>query len=285
MKLVSFRRGDRDRVGVVVDGGVADLSDTFFAGTTFGDVGAVFRADALDRLREAADGVPASFALDDVVFRLPIPNPGKILCVGRNYRAYHEVAEDGKAPEWPSIFGRFVDSFVAHGEPILKPREGEHLDYEGELAAVIGKAGRHIPEAEALSHIGGYTCLNEGSVRDWHGRGRQNTPSKNFYHSGAIGPWVVTADEIPDPNALHILTRVNGEVRQDGGTDLMIFKIPYLISYISQFTPLSPGDIIATGSPGGSAVEMDPQAWLRPGDRLEIEISGIGLLANPIEAE
>ena len=217
---------------------------------------------------------------------MPITSPDKILCVGRNYRAYHEVKEmDGGGPKWPSIFARFASSFVAHGEAILKPREGEQLDYEGELAVIIGKRGRHIAPEDALSYIAGYSCLNEGSVRDWAGRGTQNCPTKNFYHSGSIGPWLVTAEEVPDPTKLNITTRLSGEVRQDGGTDLMIFDIPYVISHISKFTWLEPGDVIATGSPGGSAIEMDPPQWMKIGDVLEVEISGIGTLTNPVVAE
>ena len=285
MKLVSFRHEGRDGFGAVADGGVIDLSGIFLMETRYTDLRELLAANAVNVARETAAGAKPDFGLTDITYRLPIPRPTKILCIGRNYRAYHEVIEDGKAPKWPSVFGRVIESFVPHGEPILKPRESDQLDYEGELAVVIGRQGRHISEADALSYVGGYTCLNEGSIRDWQDRGTQNFPGKNFYHSGSIGPWMVTADEIPDPSKLHIKTRVNGEVRQDGGTDLMIFEIPFLISHISKFTQLNPGDIIATGSPGGSAISMDPPAWLKPGDKFELEIGGIGTLDNPIEAE
>lgn len=285
MKLVSFRHEGKDGFGAVVDGGIVNLSGTMLYETLYEDSTAVLAAGAVGELAKALSGAKPDLGFDDVTFLLPVPKPGKILCVGRNYRAYHEVMEEGKAPRWPSIFGRFASSFVAHGEPIVKPKESDQLDYEGELAVVIGRRGRHIAEAEALSYVGGYTIMNEGSVRDWQNRGTQNCPAKNFWHSGSIGPWIVTADEIPDPSRLHITTRVNGEVRQDGGTDLMIFGIPFVISHISKFTWLEPGDIIATGSPGGSAIEMKPPAWLRPGDTLEVEIGGIGTLANPIVAE
>ena len=285
MKLVSFRHQGRDGFGAVVGDGVVDLSGVFLMETRFTDLRELLAAGAVDLARETAEGAEPDFGLTDMTYRLPIPRPTKILCIGRNYRAYHEVVEDGAAPEWPSVFGRFVESFAPHGEPILKPRESDQLDYEGELAVVIGRQGRRIAEADALSHVGGYTCLNEGSVRDWQSRGTQNCPGKNFYCSGSIGPWMVTADEIPDPTKLRIVTRVNGETRQDGGVDRMIFDIPFLISHISRFTRLNPGDVIATGSPGGSAVSMNPPAWLRPGDKLEVEIAGIGALDNPIEAE
>ena len=285
MKLVSFRHGGRDAFGAVVGEGVINLSGTLVFETMFANLGEALAADALDELRKAIAGQKPDVGLSDITFGLPIPRPSKILCVGRNYRAYHEVQETGKAPQWPSIFGRFVNSFVAHDEPIAKPKESDQLDYEGELAVVIGRRCRHVGEKDALSCVAGYTILNEGSVRDWQGRGTQNCPGKNFWHSGSIGPWLVTADEVPDPSKLHITTRVNGEVRQDGGTDLMIFSIPYVISHVSKFTWLEPGDIITTGSPGGSAVEMKPPQWLKPGDVLEVEISGIGRLRNPIVAE
>jgi 5-carboxymethyl-2-hydroxymuconate isomerase len=215
----------------------------------------------------------------------PITQSPKVFCIGRNYRGYHEVIADGKKPEWPSIFTRHMASFAAHGEAILRPRVSEELDYEGELGVIIGKAGRHIPSERALDHVAGYTIVNEGSVRDWLRRGTQNFPGKNFYRSGAIGPWMVTADEIPDLSDVPIKTWVDGDVRQDGATDMMIFDIPFLIAHLSTITWLEPGDMIATGSPGGSATESDPPKWLRPGQQIEVEIGPIGVLRNPIELE
>jgi 5-carboxymethyl-2-hydroxymuconate isomerase len=286
MKLVSFRHGGRDKFGVALADGIVDLTTTMFFGERMmRDLREVLAADAVDELRKAARGAKPDLGFSDVTFLLPVPRPGKILCVGRNYRAYHEVAAAGKPPEFPSIFGRLPESFVAHGEPIVRPAAFPKLDYEGELAVVIGRGGRRIAEAEALAHVAGYACLNEGSVRDWQGRGTQNFPSKNFDASGSIGPWIATADELPDPAKLRLRTRVNGEVRQDGTTDQMIFDVPFLISYVSQFTRLEPGDILATGSPGGSAIEMTPPRWLAPGDRLEVEIAGVGTLENSVVAE
>src|SRR5262245_2369370 len=209
---------------------------------------------ALPEIARLAKSSGADFGLDAVQPMMPITAPDKILCVGRNYRAYHEVVQDG-GPKFPSIFPRFPSSFSAHGQGILRPKVSEQLDFEGELGVIIGKPGRHIPKEAALEHVTGYTIINEGSVRDWQSKGTQNCPGKNFYRSGAIGPWMVTADEITDLGGLTIVTRVNGEVRQNGGTDMMIFDIPFVISHVSQFTWLEPGDIIATGSPGGSAVE------------------------------
>ncbi len=283
MKLLSYRADGRDRYGVVVGDGVVDMSARL--GGRHATLMAAIAADALGEIANAAAGAVADHALADIRFDLPITRPQKILCAGRNYRAYHEVVEQGSAPPYPSIFGRMVNGFSAHGEAILKPRVSETLDYEGELVAVIGRRGRHVDAADALGHVAGYTIMNEGTVREWMKYGTQNTPAKNFYRSGGIGPWMVTADEVGDPAALRITTRRNGEVVQDGGTDMMIFDVPYLIAHISKFTWLEPGDLIATGSPGGSIVESSDPDWLKPGDTVAVEIAGIGTLENPIEAE
>ena len=277
MKLISYRRQGTESFGVVTDGGVVDMSGAF---TTLKEaIGGL----GLSRL-EAEAVRPPDFGLDEIEHMFPITEPEKIFCIGRNYRAYHEVLADG-GPKWPSVFPRFASSFAAHGEPILRPAASEQLDFEGELAVIIGKPGRHIPQEAAFDYVAGYTIINEGSVRDWLRRGTQNSPGKNFYHSGAIGPWMVTADEIPDPTALRIVTRVDGEVRQDGGTDMMIFEIPFLVAHISTYTWLEPGDMIATGSPGGSAIEDDEPRWLCAGQEIEVEIAPIGTLKNPVRDE
>ncbi len=283
MRLISFRLDGQERYGVVSGSGVIDMSARLGArAPTLRDA---IAAGCLDEMKQLAENDAADCNLDDIEFALPIPRPQKILCAGRNYRAYHEVVEEGNAPKFPSIFSRLASSFAAHGQAILKPKAGDQLDYEGELVAVIGARGRHVPQDQALSYVAGYTCMNEGTVRDWMKRGTQNTPAKNFYRSGSIGPWITTADEVGDPSRLHITTRRNGVVVQDGDTDMMIFDLPYLIAHISKFTWLEPGDMIATGSPGGSIIESDTPDWLKPGDALEVEISGVGALANPIEAE
>ena len=240
---------------------------------------------ASKRCTDVTSGAAPDDALDDVVLALPITEPQKILCAGRNYRAYHEVVEQQQMPDYPSIFGRFASSFSAHRQAILKPKAGDQLDYEGELVVVIGKAGRHISEERAFDYVAGYTCMNEGTVRDWMNKGTQNLPAKNFYRSGGLGPFMVTADEVPDPTRLRIITRRNGRVVQDGSTEQMIFDIPFLIAHISKFTRIEPGDLIATGSPGGSAVESTSPEWLHGGDVIEVEISGIGTLENPIASE
>lgn len=281
MRLVSYVAGGRERYGVVAANGIIDASARLDGAATLRDV--------LDQRRiqelEALEGNPPDHALGSVEFLLPITEPRKILCAGRNYLGYHEVAGHEKIPDYPSIFVRLSSSFSAHERAILKPRSGEQLDYEGELVVVIGKEGRHIPEADAFDHVAGYTCMNEGTVRDWMGKGTQNTPAKNFYHSGGLGPWVVTADEIADPARLRITTRRNGRVVQDGNTEMMIFSIPYLIAHLSEFTVLEPGDLIATGSPGGSIVESETPKWLGGGDVIEVEIERIGTLSNPVAFE
>ncbi len=284
MKLVSYLADGRERYGIVsADGdGIIDASALMDGAATLRDVLDQGRVHEMDEL--STSGV-ADHDLGDVEFSLPITEPRKILCAGRNYHGYHEVVEQRKTPEYPSIFARFSSSFSPHRQPILEPKAGEQLDYEGELVVVIGKTGRHISQEEAFDYIAGYTCMNEGTLRDWMGKGTQNTPAKNFYRSGGLGPWIVTADEIPDPSQLRITTRRNGKIVQDGGTERMIFSIPYLIAHVSKFTVLEPGDLIATGSPGGSAIESASPEWLRHGDEIEVEISRIGTLRNLVAAE
>ncbi len=282
MKLISYRHGGAEKYGVVSGDGVVDMSARL--GDRYPTLRDAIAGLALDEMARQAGGASADLALPDIEFMHPITTPEKILCVGRNYRAYHEVVADG-AMKHPSIFPRFPSSFAAHNGAILKPRVSDTLDYEGELVAIIGRSGRHIPEDRAMDHVIGYTIMNEGSVREWQRFGAQNCPGKNFYQSGSIGPWMVTADELPDLSKVPIQTRVNGEIRQDGATDMMIFSLPYVIAHVSKFTWLEPGDMIATGSPGGSAVEEDPPRWLKPGDTIEIEIPPIGVLKNTIEAE
>jgi len=287
MKFVSFYHDGYEGFGAIKDDYIIDLSKGLLSGENFPNLKALFKGGAspTKSLKETVANSSNIIEMSEVNFRIPIFNPGKIFCVGRNYYAYHEVMEDGR-PDWPSIFPRFCDSFSAHEQGIIRGTDdADQLDYEGELVVVIGKKGRHIPEKAAMSYVGGYTIANEGSVRNWIGRGTQNCPVKNQWRSGSMGPWIVTADEIPNPMSLQIITRVNGEERQNGSTDMMIFDIPYVISYISRFTILEPGDLICTGSPGGSAIEHDPPAYLKPGDDLEVQIDGVGLLRNPVHAE
>ena len=286
MKLISFHYNGRERYGALKEGGIVDLSSEKFQETALKNLKAVLEAgsDAMTDLKRIIDAKSAEIDLGDVTFRIPVHKPSKIFCVGRNYYAYHEVMEDGR-PDWPSIFPRFRDSFSAHNQPIIRGLDdGDQLDYEGELVVVIGKQGRHILEENSMDYVGGYTIANEGSVRNWIGRGTQNCPVKNQWRSGSMGPAMVTADEIDDPMDLQIVTIVNGEKRQNGSTSMMIFDIPFVISYISRFTRLEPGDLICTGSPGGSAIEHDPPGYLKPGDQIEVQIGGIGSLKNLVES-
>jgi 2-keto-4-pentenoate hydratase/2-oxohepta-3-ene-1,7-dioic acid hydratase in catechol pathway len=213
-----------------------------------------------------------------------IPNPDKILCVGINYVDHQ--AETGQAkPERPVIFTRFANSQVGHGQPMIRPRVSEKFDFEGELAVVIGRPGRHIIESEALSYVIGYACYNDGSVRDWQRHTTQFTPGKNFIGTGAFGPWLVTADEATGIANASISTRLNGEEVQQARTSEMVFSIPELIAYISTFTELVPGDVISTGTPGGVGAARKPPLWMKPGDVVEVAIEGIGVLRNSVMAE
>jgi 5-carboxymethyl-2-hydroxymuconate isomerase len=281
MKLISFRIQGVDRFGAVVGDGIVDMTQRL--GPEIGTLRAALAADALPRMRALARGA-TDFKLADVTLLPPIVDPEKIICVGVNYGLRNEEYKDGSAaPAYPSVFPRFPGSFVGHGQGLVRPRESEQLDYEGEIAIVIGRGGRRIAEADAESHIAGLTCANEGTVRDWVRHGKFNvTQGKNFDASGAIGPWLVTADAFDGFDKLTVTTRVNGEVRQHDTTANLMFTFRRLISYISIWTTLKPGDVISTGTPIGAGARFDPPRFLRPGDRVEVEVSGVGVLSNPV---
>ncbi len=280
MRVLSYSVGGDSFYGVVVDDGVVNARGRF--GIKFPTLRSLLNADSGYSLNDL-EGEPPDHSFDEIDYDLPLPDSSKILCVGRNYRAYHEVQADGEA-SFPSIFTRLAHSFVPHGAALRLSDTCPNLDYECELVAVIGKAGSRISEEDALSHVMGYTIMNEGTVRKWEKRGTQNFPTKNFDDSGSIGPWLVTSDEIPDPSSLHITTHRNGKVVQDSGTDMMIFDISYIISYISSFLTLVPGDMIATGSPGGSIMASKHPNWLKPGDQMSFSITKIGKLENSVSA-
>ena len=285
MKLLTFRSADRVSWGALVADGIVDLGARF--GARFPTLRDAIAAEALGELAAAIKSAKADIPLASARPMLPIPNPEKIICVGVNYANRNEEYRDGsERPKYPSLFYRAPRSFAAHGEAIWRPRESEQLDYEGEIALVIGRPGRRIAREAALSHIAGFTCLNEGTLRDWLRHGKFNvTQGKNFDRSGAIGPWLATPDEIGALDRMRVTTRVNGETRQDDTVASMIFPFEYLLNYISTFTTLVPGDVIATGTPTGAGARFDPPRWLRPGDRVEVEVSGIGTLANTIADE
>lgn len=276
MRLVSFVR-DHQGWGVLRHDGVADMT------SAYPSLRAALAAGALTTVANASKGKTADVALADVHLLPPVPDPGKIICVGLNYGAH--LAEGGDArPAFPSLFTRFADTLVAHGDPMIVPRVSSELDYECELALVIGRPGRHIAVAEAMDHVGGYACFNDGSVRDY--QFKHSMPAgKNFHASAGFGPWLVTADEIPEPGKLSLRTHLNGVEVQHGNTSDMIFDIPTIIAYVSDFTPLAAGDVISTGTPEGAGFLRDPPLFLRPGDVVEIEVEGIGTLRNPVIAE
>lgn len=280
MRLVSFRHRGRESWGAVSGECLVDLGARLHIPT----LRRALETGALAAAREVAAHAPPDLALAEVTFLIPVPDCEKILCIGVNYGNRNAEYRDGSdTPKWPSVFPRFARSFVGHGEALRRPPESAQLDYEGEIAIVIGRGGRRIPEAEADSHIAGLACLNEGTVRDWTKHGKFNvTQGKNFDRSGAMGPWMVTPDEIGPLDKLRVKTRVNGEVRQKDGVENMIFPFDYLIQYISTFTTLVPGDVIATGTPTGAGARFDPPKWLKPGDRVEVEVPGIGILANTV---
>jgi 5-carboxymethyl-2-hydroxymuconate isomerase len=284
VKLISFAAAGRPSFGVVDGTKVIDLGPRLDG---VADLKGLLASDGVARAAAAAEGATADFDLSEVRLLRPIEYPEKIICVGVNYAHRNEEYDDTSLPDYPSVFLRTPDSFVAHGEPIVRPPESERLDYEGEIAIVIGKGGRRIPEASALDHIAGLTCLNEGTIRDWTRHGKFNvTQGKNFDRSGSVGPWLVTADEFASGYAgLQVTTRVNGEVRQDDNTAHLIFSFAYLISYLSSWTGLKTGDVISTGTPIGAGARFDPPKWLVPGDVVEVGASGIGTLSNPIEDE
>lgn len=283
MKLVSFEAGNRARFGVVKDEGIVELGP-HFEGRGIVSLRQLIAADALDEARRIGEANPADWKLADVTLLPVIPDPGKIICIGLNYRDH--VAETGRTvTENPSLFTRYPESQVGHLQPIVKPLESDQFDYEGELALVIGRGGRRISEENALASVAGYACYNEGSIRDWQRHTSQFGAGKTFARTGAFGPWLVTRDEIPDPASLTLETRLNGTVVQHSTTDLLITGIPALIRYCSTVLTLEPGDVIVTGTPGGVGAKRNPPLWMKAGDTVEVEISGIGVLRNPVVAE
>jgi 2-keto-4-pentenoate hydratase/2-oxohepta-3-ene-1,7-dioic acid hydratase in catechol pathway len=284
MKFLSFRKEGRSGFGAVVDGGVVDLAARF---PDLPDLRAVLRAGRLGELAAAVRGCFADFGMDDFRYLPTIPNPEKIICIGVNYANRNAEYKDGsEVPQYPSVFMRSRESLTGHEEPILRPPESDQLDYEGEIVLVIGKGGRRIAENRAHEHIGGLTVMNEGSVRDWLRHAKFNvTQGKNFVRSGGLGPWLVTPDELDPMGCLQVITRVNGEERQNDVTDNLMFPFRYLVSYLSTFYQLQPGDIIATGTPNGAGARFDPPKYLRAGDVVEVEVPGVGTLRNEVEDE
>lgn len=279
MRIASYIIAGRRSYGVVVDDKIIDLGSRLPHAT----LREALAAGSLDEMHAAAMHVVPDYSVSAVRLLTPLPDAEKIICIGRNYRG-HVTEGNLKLPSFPSVFLRMHRSVVADGEPILRPRVSDSFDFEGELALVIGTPGRHIRPEDALSHVAGYTCFMDGSVRDYQFE-HSLTVGKNFAASGSFGPWLVTADEIPDPTRLNLSTRLNGQIVQRTQTDDLIFSIPEIISYLSTFTELIPGDVIATGTPEGVGFTRKPPLWLKPGDVVEVDVSGIGALRNPVIAE
>jgi 2-keto-4-pentenoate hydratase/2-oxohepta-3-ene-1,7-dioic acid hydratase in catechol pathway len=282
MKLVSFEQGGRARFGAVVEGGVVDLGPAFQ--DRYADLKAFLGGDEFAAAKAYLDGRAADFALNEIVFLPVVPNPGKIWCCGLNY-AEHVRETNREVTEKPMFFLRFADSQVGHGQSILLPPESSQLDYEGEIAVIIGKPGRRIAESDAWSHIAGYACYNDATLRDWQRHTQQWAPGKNFYRTGGFGPWMTTSDEIAPDAVLTLTTRLNGQEMQKASTPMMINSIPRQIAYVSTVAPLQVGDVIVTGTPGGVGARREPPVWMKAGDVVEIEIDKIGVLSNAIAAE
>ena len=284
MKLATFTADNQQFWGVVTDGGMIALSPEFPQWKTLRNV---IEAGAIKTVLDAAAGKLVTHANGTFRWDIPVPDPEKIICVGVNFPDRNAEYKDGQdAPPNMSLFIRFPRSFVGHETPLTRPPETPQLDYEGEIAIVIGKGGRRIPQDKALSHIAGLTLCNEGTLRDWVRHAKFNvTQGKNWDGSGAMGPWLVPFTDPGQIVDVHLETRVNGETRQDDRTGRMLFPVARQIAYISTFTTLVPGDIIVTGTPTGAGARFDPPIWLVPGDAIEVEADGIGILRNGVVDE
>ena len=281
MQLLSFVGDAGPSFGLIRDGGVIDAGARLGGET---DLRNALVAGRLDDVAALASFEP-DIDLDEIRYLPLIPNPAaRFFCIGINYRP-HMIEMGREPPEKPVVFVRFASSFVGHGDLLIRPSASEQYDFEGELAVIIGKRGRQIPRQRALDHVAGYACLNDGSVRDFQRHSGQFTPGKNFDASGSFGPYLVTTDEIPDPSALTLTTRLNGEVVQHEQTSELVFAIPELIEYISTWTELTPGDVIATGTPGGVGAGRKPPLWMQPGDRVSVDITGLGVLSNEVAGQ
>jgi 2-keto-4-pentenoate hydratase/2-oxohepta-3-ene-1,7-dioic acid hydratase in catechol pathway len=284
-RLATFSADGATRYGFVSEAGIVDLSAR--CGDRYPSLRHAIAADALARLVEEGVRHAPDFALDAVAWRPPVAAPEKIICIGVNYPDRNAEYKDGQAaPQYPSMFLRTERSFVGHDAPLVRPLASTQLDYEGELVLVIGKAGRHIAERDALAHVAALTLCNEGTLRDWVRHAKFNvTQGKNFEASGGLGPWLVPYREEAQIADIRLSTKVNGELRQDDRTGRLIFGFRYLLAYISTFTSLVPGDVIVTGTPTGAGARFDPPRYLNPGDVIEVEAEGVGVLRNGVVDE
>ena len=284
MRFMTYRAGGAAKFGVAVDGGVVDLSAR--CGQEFAGLKEVIAAGALGRVGALAKGAAPDHAFSEIEFLPPIDRPGKIFCVGINYaKRNSEYGDATPQAKYPNLFMRTCESLTGHGGKIIRPRVSDWLDYEIEVGLVIGKEGRYIAPENALSHVAGVTIVNEGTLRDWLVHAKLNvTQGKNFDNSGAIGPWIET-EALPADYRFELKTWVNDELRQHDTTDNLIWRFDFIVNYLSQFSTLKPGDIICTGTPTGAGNYFKPPRWLKPGDRIKMEISGIGVLENTVADE
>jgi 2-keto-4-pentenoate hydratase/2-oxohepta-3-ene-1,7-dioic acid hydratase in catechol pathway len=284
-RIATYYAGGKAAYGYVTDKGIVDLSARF--ARDYPTLREAIAAGALTKLADDGAKRAPDHSLDAITWLPPIPTPEKIICIGVNYPDRNAEYKDGSdAPKYPSMFMRTPRSFVGHDTPIVRPRASPQLDYEGEVVLVIGKAGRHIPESNALDHIGAVTLCNEGTIRDWLRHAKFNvTQGKNFDSTGSLGPWLVPYTGEAQIADIRLTTKVNGELRQEDRTSRLIFGFRYLINYISTFATLVPGDVIVTGTPTGAGARFDPPRWLKPGDVIEVEAEGIGMLRNGVVDE
>ena len=282
MKLLSYFHGGASSWGAIFDQRIVDLQAA--ANGRFPTLRSALAKMSLGEIEDLARSRPATIPLDQIEYLPVVPDAPRIFCIGLNYDE-HRIEAKRETTTQPTVFLRVTSSQVGHQQPIVLPRESTSLDYEGEIAVVIGRGGRRIDESAAWEHVAGYAPYNDGSIRDWQSHTTQWTPGKNFPDTGAFGPWLVTRGEISDGQELSLTTRLNGTVVQHATTAQLIFPIPRLISYISTFTALEPGDVIVTGTPGGVGFKRQPPLFMRPGDRVEVEVEGVGTLINPVQAE
>jgi 2-keto-4-pentenoate hydratase/2-oxohepta-3-ene-1,7-dioic acid hydratase in catechol pathway len=281
MRLATFKVQETATWGTIEGESALDLGSVL--GDRFPDLKSLIAQGGYREAQDASASAPR-YSLEDLEWLPVVPNPEKIFCVGLNYEMHRK--ETGRAEvDHPTIFIRFANTQTGHLSDIVRPGVSTQLDFEGELALIIGKHGRYISRDRALDHIAGYACYNDGSVRDWQHHTHQFTPGKNFPRTGSFGPWMVTTEELPDLGIRTIMTRLNGEIVQQATLGQMIFDIPTLVEYCSSFNPLEPGDVIVTGTPGGVGVKRVPPLWMKPGDVVEVEIEGIGVLRNGIADE
>ncbi|WP_419910733.1 fumarylacetoacetate hydrolase family protein [Candidatus Poriferisodalis sp.] len=280
MRLLRYTIAEspRTHVGVATPEGVASLDGVEVGGSPITTIGQAIASAMSDPA--ALDGASADHGWDDISFAVPVDPGARMLCAGANYHKKYPLGGNVQAPAQPVYFNKPPGTLVAHGEHLVRPAVSVQFDYEVELAVVIGRTGRHIEAADALDYVGGYSILNDGSVRDW--QRHSVAAGKNFFRSGSLGPWITTADEIADPAALEVICRVNGTERQRASVSEMIFSVAEIVSYLSRVMPLEPGDVIATGSPEGTGGSFEPPRWLEPGDEIALEIPGIGVLENRV---